>query len=52
MKISNKKSIINIKVKEKKEVKQIKDFIPPNLLDKVIPQQPLKQPSVNNIQSK
>ncbi len=51
MKISNKKSIINIKVKEKKEVKQIKDFIPPNLLDKVIPQQPLKQPSVSNIQS-
>ena len=50
MKKDNKKHNLNAKTKEKKDIYQIKDFIPSNLIDQVIPQQPLKKPLVNNIQ--
>ena len=51
MKKDNKKHAGGAKQKEKKDIYQIKDFIPSNLIDQVIPQQPLKKISVNNIES-
>ena len=51
MKKDNKKhNTGGAKVKEKKDVYQIKDFIPSNLIDQVIPQQPLKKVSISNIE--
>ena len=38
------------KTKEKKDIYQIKDYIPSNLIDQVIPQQPLNKISVSNIE--
>ena len=37
------------KAKDKKDIFQIKDYVPSNLIDQVIPQQPLKKPSVSTI---
>ena len=51
MKKDNKKHAGGAKQKEKKDIYQIKDFVPPNLIDQVIPQQPFKKISVNNIES-
>ena len=50
MKKDNKKHAGGAKQKEKKDIYQIKDFVPSNLIDQVIPQQPLKKISVNNIE--
>ena len=50
MKKENKKHGGGAKPKEKKDIFQIKDFVPSNLIDKVIPQQPLQKISVNNIE--
>ena len=50
MKKDNKKHQGGAKQKEKKDIYQIKDFVPSNLIDQVIPQQPLKKISVNNIE--
>ena len=49
MKKDNKKHA-GAKAKEKKDIYQIKDFIPSNLIDQVIPQQPLKKITVNSIE--
>ena len=50
MKRDNKKhNAGGAKAKEKKDIFQIKDYVPPNVIDQVIPQQPLKKISVNNI---
>ena len=50
MKKENKKHAGGAKPKEKKDIFQIKDFVPSNLIDKVIPQLPLTKISVNNIE--
>ena len=51
MKKDNKKhNAGGAKVKEKKDINQIKDYIPSNLIDQVIPQQPLNKVSVSSIE--
>ena len=51
MKKDNKKhNAGGAKTKEKKDIYQIKDYIPSNLIDQVIPQQPLNKISVSNIE--
>ena len=50
MKKDNKKHAGGAKAKEKKDVYQIKDYIPSNLIDQVIPQQPLNKISVSSIE--
>ena len=50
MKKDNKKHAAGAKAKEKKDVYQIKDYIPSNLIDQVIPQQPLNKISVSSIE--
>ena len=51
MKRDNKKhNAGGAKAKEKKDIFQIKDYVPPNVIDQVIPQQPIKKISVNNIE--
>ena len=38
------------KSKEKKDIFQLKDFVPSNLIDSVVPQKPLKKNSIQNIE--
>jgi len=49
MKKEKKQPVIG-KSKEKKDIYQFKDFIPSNLIDSVLPQQPVKKFSVQNIE--
>ena len=42
--------VVGLKQKEKKDIYQIKDFVPSNLIDTVVHQQPLKKFPIQNIE--
>ena len=41
---------VNLKLKEKKDIFQVRDFVPSNLIDTVVPQQPLKKFQIQNME--
>ena len=41
---------VSLKQKEKKDIFQVRDFVPSNLIDTVVPQQPLKKFQIQNME--
>ena len=41
---------VSLKLKEKKDIFQVRDFVPSNLIDTVVPQQPLKKFQIQNME--